>query len=203
MSRLYLIANSYGRFHSELGIAGEGFSSPSCEACAYPVTSPPAILKYFWDTGFGSPDRAIRNQHDIFWCEFAILASAATVDRALSADVSIEAVPADCVASDEAASRYGIRKHHYDLPLMWLRPLIKIDVAGTRYPICRKCGKFGDEAWRVTRLEVRRRDLPRHGVFQITQNRGFPSFVTEEGRNAIVQTGLRGVSFYPAGRVID
>lgn len=201
MGKIWLLGNPYDRFHSELGVVSDGITRPPCDVCGYPLGEPRGF-DCFWDTGLGAPDRAIGDWHDVFWCEFAMLAAAASVDRVKEADMAVRVVPARCMAGDEAATRFGIPKKDFALELAWLEPLQAIDVSDVRFPTCRQCGKFADEAWRLTRLEVRRGVLPEHGIFRLNQNRGFPSFITDEGKTSLLRTGLRGIGFHPAGRVV-
>jgi hypothetical protein len=76
-----------------------------------------------------------------------------------------------------------------------------INVASIDMPTCKECGKFANTAWQLSRLKVRRTDGEIPAVFRLNQNRGEPTFVTEEAKIILEGTNLPGVKFFKAGSI--
>lgn len=201
-NNIYLMASEYGRFHSELGLLRTGPISPVCERCGYPDSGSSDGFRYFWDTGMGSPGRSIQAGHSVFWCELAMLITSSYADAVVNETQCVLVMPTECMASEEAVSQFHIPAHECNMTLARLVPACAVDIFDPRFRICSKCGKFADEARRVSRLHCRKADLPACGIFRINQNRGYATFVTDFGREAILRAGLRGIAFHSAGRVI-
>jgi hypothetical protein len=107
------------------------------------------------------------------------------------------------ITAEETRSRYNIETDNYEIPLLWVRPNSSVDLAENDLRVCDECGKLANAAWKLTGLKVLRRHADPLGVFNINQNRGAPSFATEEARRKLEATNIRGIKFYKAGMLVD
>jgi hypothetical protein len=88
-------------------------------------------------------------------------------------------------------------------PLYWARPKYKVvaEVSGaTPNPTCPACGLFTGHPRQLTRLRIASKDVPKSGVFYISQNGDPQIFVTEEAKLRFKALGI-DAGYYSAGRI--
>jgi hypothetical protein len=200
MNNVYLLANSFDRFHSELG----GCNKPSkiCEGCGYPIIDTSAPSCFFWDKKFGFSTRSIKEGNAVFWAEFSMLATSFGVDILQSLKLPISVKDAKCLSGIDAFKRYEIEAEDIAIPLFSIKPSCSVDIASTNLRICESCGKFADHAWRINGLNISREALQQGELFMLNQNRGSQVFATEEIKKCIDESGIKGIGFYKAGRIL-
>jgi hypothetical protein len=200
MNNVYLLANSFDRFHSDLG----GCNEPSkiCQGCGYPIIDKSAHGCFFWDKKFGFSARSIKVGNDVFWAEFSMLATSLGVDILQSLKLPISVGDAKCLSGIDAFNRYKIEAEDIAIPLSSITPSRSIDIASTTLRICELCGKFADHAWRINGLSISREALKQGELFMLNQNRGIQIFATERIKKRIDESGIKGIGFYKAGSIL-
>ena len=200
MNNVYLLANSFDRFHSELG----GCNEPSkiCQGCGYPIIDTSAPGCFIWDQKFGFSTRSIKEGNSVFWAEFSMLATSFGVDVLQSLKLPISVEDARCLIGIDAFKRYKIEAEDIAIPLFSIMPIRSIDIASTTLRICESCGKFADHALRINGLSISREALKQGELFMLNQNRGTQIFATEEIKKCIDESGIKGIGFYKAGSIL-
>ncbi len=80
---------------------------------------------------------------------------------------------------------------------------INADAAECKNTVCQKCGRFTERRRQITRLRIPASAIPKFGVFTIKQNGDAgPMFATEDARAELTNSGITGIGYYSAGRVI-
>lgn len=190
--KIFLLASSFSRFHSELGFHAKS-QSLICSECGYPKSD--LLGSYFWDFEFSSPTKSLDSESDFFWCEFAILVTERCKEILQAESIPLSYQWAEIDPSEEFPA--GIVSPR----LMLAQPLntLRLDTALNSLQECGSCKKIRGAAWKLTGLRLSVDEARRAGVFTIAQNRGSPLFVTEDVKHAIDKLGLKGLKFYPAG----
>ncbi len=200
MNNVYLLANSFDRFHSELG----GCNEPSkiCHGCGYPIIDTSAPACFFWDKKFGFSTRSIKEGNAVFWADFSMLATSFGVDILQSLKLPVSVEDAKCLSGIDALKRYEIEAEDIAIPLFSITPSCSVDIASTTLRICESCGKFADHALRINGLSISRDALKQGELFMLNQNRGTQIFATEEIKKCIDESGIKGIGFYKAGSIL-
>ena len=201
MTRFYLMANKFQRFHSELALCHQ--PTVVCTACRYPVRRDEIGLEFFWDATYGMAERAINAGHTVFWGELSMAATHETAEILGSQFSQVVTSMAKCISAREIRNRHDLNASDFELPLLWISSKCCVDLVATDVRLCDECGKVADSAWKLTGLKVHRGCVQKFGVFMINQNRGQPLFATEEAKMRIEATDIRGIKFYSAGNLVD
>lgn len=200
MSSIYLLANSFDRFHSELGIYSK--ASKPCKDCGYPIFNATESLSFFWDKRFGDVEISMREEHEVFWAEFSMLVTSRCADILRSLRIPITIENATCLSQVEALKRLEIESENINLPLFWVKPNLLIKLNPEKFGICTLCDGFAGSAWKINGLNVPSEVLSQHGLFGVKHNRGHQIFVTEETKRRLLESQIRGFGFYKAGAII-
>jgi hypothetical protein len=201
MNNIYLIANSFSRFYSELCAGRRGDSSSLCSRCGYPMDRDDKPV-FFWDKYFCDASRSIDEGHDIYWAEFSMLATQHGADLLASTGLPLTFTPAKFFTQEELRSS-ELETLDIHMPLTLVEPTHYIDMINDTLKTCEVCGKIEDAVWKLNGLFVHRVDTELFDVFRFKQNRGSPTFVTEQGKSKLGKLQLRGLAFYKAGTVVD
>jgi hypothetical protein len=200
MNSIYLLANSFDRFHSELGICSK--ASKTCKECGYPIFNATESVSFYWDKMFGDVGRSIREEHEVFWAEFSMLVTSRCAGILDSLRLPITIENGICLSQVEAQKRFEIESENITLPLFWIKPYLLINLKPEKFRICALCDGFADSAWKINGLNVPGEALSQHGLFGLKQNRGHQIFVTEETKRRLLESRIRGFGFFKAGTVV-
>lgn len=200
MTNVYLMANPFNRFHSELAVCHT--PSTVCTKCNYPVRCDESQLTCFWDIVYGARERALAAEHSVYWGEFSMATTLKTAEVLESLKLPFVVREMKRPTAKEIRNRYNIETDDFQLMLRWVKPSCSIDLVANDLLICDECGKIADAAWKLTGLKVLRHVAEPLGVFTVNQNRGVPPFATEEAKMKIEASSIRGIKFYKAGRLV-
>ena len=205
MNKIYLLAHPTRRFQSDFFYAGTHVIRPQCDACERNMNELIPPLLYYWDEEFGTPQLSMSQGHACFWGGLRLMV---THDGKAILDglgLPFEYADTKPVRTELVGDELIIE----DLPpdenaLFWARPtnVADADVRQSDNEVCHKCGNFTEQLRQLTRLRLPRSDATSKGLFTVRQNRGGPIFLTEDMRALLSESGLTGIGFYPAGRIV-
>lgn len=186
--------------------AGTHEVHPPCDVCAVNMNELVSPLLYYWDEEFGTPQLSMDLGHDCFWGELRLMAT--DNGRAVLENLGL---PFEFSATKPVKTRLVRRELiiEYMPPpeneLHWARPTVLADAdpEESKNELCIKCGMFITQVRQLTRLRIPKSDATSRGLFSVRQNRGGPIFVTEDTKAMLCKSGLAGIGFYPAGRIVD
>lgn len=206
MKKLYVLSHSARRFEDDFVTAGTHVKHPSCSGCGRNMNDLLPPLLYEWDEEFGNPQESINKQHDCYWGEFSLLVTENGRSILEELDLSFEFFEATPVSTSLVGRNLVIKNlPPPDMKLFQARPatIIDADAAMCSNSLCDVCGKFSQQVRQITRLKLVGNVALQRRVITIRQNRGEPIFVSEDTKSLIVDSGLKGIGFYPAGRIFE
>ncbi len=200
--KIYLLGHTVHRLKSDFASVTAG--SPRCDLCDISIGEHSPPLRFYWDFEFGVPQRAFDDNHDFYWGSFQLIVTDRGRQRVEQARLNLAFVDIELVETSLSQDELVVTPcASQPTGLHWARPVQSVAaVANESNRICSKCNKFIDTPRQLTRLIVRHDSVTHDELFSIRQNRGEPMFATETLKNRLSEMGLRGIGFYPAGRLV-
>jgi hypothetical protein len=162
-------------------------------------------LLYVWEKEFGTPEVSIREGHEFLWGGSTFMVTANGKSLLSYLNLPFEFLPTQPVKTELSGREY--RVENLSLPeseLFWARPtdVADADPEASDNKVCDVCGTFTERVVQLTRLRLFSNDATSRGAFTVRQNHGGPVFVTEDTKKMIGDSGIKGVGFYPAGKIL-
>ncbi len=198
MAKLFVLAHPAHRFRDDFFPCGTIVRRAECSQCGANLNRWVAPLQYWWDREFGDPQASLDARHHCFWGQFRFM-----VDQAGKSLLEQLPAPFTFHGSTMAEGEPLEGQQALSLHLVRIDVSVDADPVESKNRICALCGTFIERRRPITRLRIHNCDVPEHGVFTVRQNGDSgPLFASENGREMLVSSGIRGIGFYPAGRVI-
>lgn len=197
MTRLYVLSNVAHRFRNDFFPCGTHVRRDPCASCEANLNgwSPP--LLYWWEYEFGDPRSSLDAGHNCFWGSFRLMVD--PIGKSLLSDLTIP-FSFHPATMTEGETLFGDQS---SLACVTLDASVCADATECKNTVCETCGRFTERRRQITRLRIPASIIPEFGIFTIKQNGNTgPMFVTEDARDELTNTGIAGIGYYPAGRVI-
>ena len=198
MTKLFVLAHPAHRFRDDFFPCGTHVRRPACSECGANRNGWEAPLRYWWDDEFGDPQASLDAGHHCFWGQFRWMVdqTGRSLLQQLPAPLSFhESIMTE---GNPLAGQQELTLHH-----VTINASADADPVESKNRVCETCGRFVERRRAITRLRIDRAKVPDFGIFQVRQN-GVPGpiFATESGREMLAATGITGIGYYPAGRLI-
>lgn len=206
MNKILVLAHPTHRFQSDFGYAGTHVVNPPCDECETNLNELSPPLLYYWDEEFGTPQVSLTQGHDCFWGGLQLMVTGNGRELLEELGLPFEFAPAKLVRASVVRDKLIVQElPSPEMGLHWARAtnVADADPMQNDNDVCNKCGNFTKQVRQLTRLKLVPSDATSQGVFTVRQNHGGPIFVTEATKKILSESGLKGVGFYPAGRIID
>lgn len=206
MNKIFLLAHETHRFGGDFSYAGTHLRNPPCDACDMNLNELKPPLLYYWDKEFGTPDLSISQGHDCFWGDLCLIVNER--GKHILQDLGLPLDFGDTKHVKTKVVRRELLIEYLPPPEMtlywaWATNAADADPLLSGNEVCCECGQFTKHLRQLTRLKIPASDATSQGVFSVRQNGGGPIFVTEEIRDVLKGSGLKGIGFYPAGRIVS
>lgn len=197
MTKLFVLSNVADRFRDDFFPCGTHIHRNPCVACEANLNgwSPP--LLYWWEYEFGEPRSSLNASHNCFWGGFRMMVD--SIGQSMLSNLTIPFIFHPTTMT-EGEMLFGDQS---SLVCVTIAASINADAAECKNTVCQKCGRFTERRRQITRLRIPASAIPKFGVFTIKQNGDAgPMFATEDARAELTNSGITGIGYYSAGRVI-
>jgi hypothetical protein len=197
MTKLFVLSNVADRFRGDFFPCGTHIHRNPCVSCEANLNgwSPP--LLYWWEYEFGEPRSSLNAGHNCFWGGFRMMVD--SIGQSMLSNLTIPFIFHPTTMT-EGEMLFGDQS---SLVCVTIDASIYADAAECKNAVCEKCGRFTERRRQITRLRIPASVIPKFGVFTIKQNGDTgPMFATEDARAELTNSGITGIGYYSAGRVI-
>ena len=198
MSKFFVLSHPTHRFRDDFFSCGTHVFRPRCNESDANLNGWRASLLYWWEYEFGDPQSSLDARHNCFWGQFRLM-----VDQVEESVLKESSYPFSFQTAQmtEGASLNG--QESIALKSVTVGCSVEADAAASKNAVCPTYGTFSERRRQITRLRVPAANVPDFGIFTIRQNGGSgPMFVTETAHVELTASGITGIGYYPAGRVV-
>ena len=200
MSKLFILCHPKNRLRNDFFPCGTHIVRPPCSTCEGNCNGWEPPLLYFWEFDFGDPQDSFDAGHQCYWGEFRFMVT----DEGRSILESLDnSFGFHETRRNEGKTLKGLPPGSNPFHYVTTGTTAAADVAASDNEVCPECGEFTKRRRPLTRLHIPKQNIPATGIFRVEQSGPHgPTFVTEDARETIVNSGLKGIGFSPAGRVV-
>jgi len=197
MSKLFVLSNVFHRYRHDFFPCGTHVRRDPCDSCGVNLNGWTAPLQYWWEYEFGDPQSSCDSQHNCFWGGFRMMVGPAGKALLETLNIPFRFHPTKMTEGPI------LFEEQSSLACVTIDSYVNADAVACKNEVCSACGRFKEHRRQITRLRIASSVIPDFGVFKVRQNgETGPMFVTEAARETLNQTGITGIGYYPAGRVI-
>ena len=197
MKKIYLLGHSSRRFDSDFFPCGTHVIRPPCSSCESNLNGCTGPLLDFWELEFGDPQSSVDANHHCFWGSFFLMVDAFARSTFDALHLPFNYRPTRLKEGPELRWPASTSFDWADL-----NSEVESDPVASKNQVCDDCGQFTERVG-ITRLRIPAVNIPDSGIFTVAQNGAHsPMFVTEETKARLESTTLKGIGFYPAGRLM-